>query len=271
MGLAGLPFSPWPSCWCWWCWWWCSWPCGSLLPFGTWSFSSTPLAPEMESQGSLRTSVGPRTHASPPHSCRTLCQVARGLPRTATHKDCLPLFSPDAARCLGHFREPDRPEGHNSWTCTRSSLPPEGLRRSSPCSAGCERSVRRLQAASLTRGPRCSQGMETGKERQTHTQSPIQRGLSHPHRSRRLSDHTQTRSCTPSSPVTSQQSQPLRAQPLSHEPVPSEPRDPGHTAGPAFSQEATSGTRPRGTRSSSELLVRHAVRDVMCPSVTGMK
>ena len=59
-----------------------------------------------------------------------------------------------------------------------------------------------------------------------------------------------------SSPATSQQSQPSRAQPLRHEPVPSEQRDPGHTPGPAFSQEAASRTRPRGTRSSSELLVR---------------
>ena len=58
----------------------------------------------------------------------------------------------------------------------------------------------------------------------------------------------------PSSPATSQQSQPSRAQPLRHEPVPSEQRDPGHTPGPAFSQEAASRTRPRGTRSSSELL-----------------
>ena len=51
----------------------------------------------------------------------------------------------------------------------------------------------------------------------------------------------------PSSPATSQQSQPSRAQPLRHEPVPSEQRDPGHTPGPAFSQEAASCTRPRGT------------------------
>ena len=64
----------------------------------------------------------------------------------------------------------------------------------------------------------------------------------------------------PSSPATSQQSQPSRAQPLRHEPVPSEQRDPGHTPGPAFSQEAASRTRPRGTRSSSELLVRHTGR-----------
>lgn len=201
MGLVGLPFSPWPSCWCWWCWWcwWrCSWPCGSLLLFGTWSFSSVLLAPDMEPQGSLRTSVVPGTRASPPHSCRTLRQVARGLPRTDTHKGCLPVFSPDASRRLGHFREPDRPEGDGSWTCTRSSLPPEGLPRSSPCSAGCERSVRRLQAASLTRGQRCGQGTETGNERQTHTQSPIPRGLSHPRRSGRPSDRAQARSCTPS-------------------------------------------------------------------------
>ena len=201
MGLVGLPFSPWPSCWCWWCWWrwwWCSWPCGSLLLFGTWSFSSVLLAPDMEPQGSLWTSVLPGTHASPPHSCRTLCKVARGLPRTATHKDYLPIFSPDAARCLGHFQEPDRPEAHGPWTCSRSSLTLEGLRRSSPCLAGWERSVRRLQAASLIRGQRCCQGMETGKERQTHTQSPIQRGLSHPRRSGRPSDRAQTRSCTPS-------------------------------------------------------------------------
>ena len=249
MGLVGLPFSPWPSCWCWWCWWRCSWLCGSLLLFGTWSFSSILLAPEMEPQGSLRTSVVPGMHASLPHSCQTLCQVARGLPKTATHKDCLPIFSPDASRRLGHFREPDRPEGDGSWTCSRSSLPLEGLRRSSPCSAGWERSVRRLQATSLTRGPRCSQGMETGKERQTHTQSPIQRGLSHPRRSQRPSDCAQTRSHTPSSPATSQQSQPSRAQPLRHEPVPSEPRDSGHTVGPAFSQEAASCTRQGGTRS----------------------
>ena len=33
-----------------------SWPCGSLLLFGTWSFSSVLLAPDMEPQGSLRTS-----------------------------------------------------------------------------------------------------------------------------------------------------------------------------------------------------------------------
>lgn len=75
---------------------------------------------------------------------------------------------------------------------------PEGLPRSSPCSAGCERSVRRLQAASLTRGQRCGQGTETGNERQTHTQSPIPRGLSHPRRSGRPSDRAQARSCTPS-------------------------------------------------------------------------
>ncbi|KAI4570908.1 hypothetical protein MJT46_006425 [Ovis ammon polii x Ovis aries] len=52
------------------------------------------LAPEMEPQGTLRTSVLPGTHRSPPHSCRTLCLVARGLPRTATHKDCLPIVPP---------------------------------------------------------------------------------------------------------------------------------------------------------------------------------
>lgn len=79
----------------------------------------------------------------------------------------------------------------------RSSLPPKGS-RSSPCSAGGERSVRRLQAASLTRGQRCGQGTETGNERQTHTQSPIPRGLSHPRRSGRPSDRAQARSCTPS-------------------------------------------------------------------------
>ena len=157
----------------------------------------------------------------------------------------MPILSLDAARRLGHFPEPDRPEGDGPRTCTRSSLPHEGLRRSSPCSASWERSVRRLQAASLTRGQRCGQGMETGKERQTHTQSPIQRGLSHPRRNGRPSDCAQTRSCNPSSPATSQQSQPSRAQPLRHEPVPSEPRDPGHTPGPAFSQEAASCTRPR--------------------------
>ena len=175
MELVGLPFSPWPSCWCWWRWWWCSWPCGSLLLFGTWSFPRTLLEPDMETQGSLRTSVLPGMHASLPQSCRTLCQVARGPLRTATHKDCLPISSPDAARRLGHFREPDRPEGNDSWTCTCSSLPPEGLRRWSPCSAGWGHSVRGLQAAPFTRGQRCGQGMETGKERQTHTQSPIQR------------------------------------------------------------------------------------------------
>ena len=38
----------------------------------------------------------------------------------------------------------------------------------------------------------------------------------------------------PSSPATSQQSQPSRDQPLRHEPVPSERRDPRHTAGPPF-------------------------------------
>ena len=191
---------------CWWrsffgtgwvAWWRCSRPCGSLLLFGTWSFSSILLAPDMEPQGSLQTSMVPGTHASPPHSCRTLCQVARGLPRTATHKDCLPIFSPDAGQRWGHFREPDRPEGDGSWTCTRSSLPLEELRRSSPCSAGWEHSVRHLQAESLTRGPWCGQGMEMGKERQTHTKSPIQRGLSHPRRSGRPSGRAQTRSCTP--------------------------------------------------------------------------
>ena len=151
----------------------------------------------MEPQGSLRTSVLLVRHGFPHHSCQTLCQVARGLPRTATHKNYLPILSLDAARRLGHFPEPDRPEGDGPRTCTRSSLPHEGLRRSSPCSASWERSVRRLQAASLTRGQRCGQGMETGKERQTHTQSPIQRGLSHPRRSGRPSGRAQTRSCTP--------------------------------------------------------------------------
>ena len=132
MGLVGSPFSPWPSCRCWWCRWWCSWHRGSLLLFGTRRFSSMLLAPEMEPQGTLRTSVLPGTHRSPPHSCRTLCLVARGLPRTATHKDCLPIFPPRRCSTLGHFREPGRPEGHGAWTCTRSSLhlPAEGLRTS---------------------------------------------------------------------------------------------------------------------------------------------
>ena len=134
-------------------------------PDGTWSFSSVLLAPEMEPQGFLRMSVVPGTHASPDDFCRTLCQVAQGLPRTATHKDCLSIFSPKTARCLGHFQEPDRPEGDGQWTCTCSSLPPEGLRRSSPCSAGWERSVRRLQAASLTRGQRCGPGNRDGERK----------------------------------------------------------------------------------------------------------
>ena len=56
--------------------------------------------------------------------------------------------------------------------------------------------------------------MQTGKERQTHTQSPIQRELSYPRRSARASDRAQTSSRTPSSPVTSQQSQPSRARQL---------------------------------------------------------
>ena len=176
MGLVGSPFSPWPSCRCWWC----SRHCGSRLLFGTWRFSSTLLAPEMEPQGTLWMSVLSGTHGSPPHSCRTLCLVARGLPRAATHKDCLPIFPPDGARRLGHSREPGRPQRHGAWTCTRSSLhhPRERLRRSSPCSAGCERSVRRLQAGSLTRGQQWGQGLETREGRQSHTQSPIQTGLS---------------------------------------------------------------------------------------------
>ncbi|XP_027391481.1 uncharacterized protein LOC113889150 [Bos indicus x Bos taurus] len=219
----------------------------------------------MEPQGSLRTSVVPGTRASPPHSCRTLRQVARGLPRTDTHKGCLPVLSPDASRRLGHFREPDRPEGDGSWTCTRSSLPPEGLPRSSPCSAGRERSVRRLQAASLTRGQRCGQGTETGNERQTHTQSPIPRGLSHPRRSGRPSDRAQARSCTPSPhPL---QRLPSRASPreLSRSgtsPSQVNTETPGTLPGvcPALSQEAASRPRPRGTRSSSELSVRHTGR-----------
>ena len=224
MALVGSPFSPWPSCRCWWCRWWCSRHRGSRLLFGTWRFSSTLLAPEMEPQGTLRTSVLSGTHGSPTQSCWKLCLVARGLPRAATHKDCLPIFSADAARRLGHSREPGRPEEHGSWTCTRSSLhlPPEGLRRASPCSAGCERSVRRLQAASLARGQRCGQGLETGEERQSHTQSPIQRGLSHPRRSGRPWHRAQTRSRTPFAPPTSQQSQPSRAEPLGHKPVPRE-------------------------------------------------
>ncbi|XDA73311.1 hypothetical protein R6Z07F_003584 [Ovis aries] len=97
------------------------------------------LAPEMEPQGTLRTSVLPGTHGSPPHSCRTLCLVARGLPRAATHKDCLPIFPPDAARRLGHFREPGRPEGHALALKARGRgapgarvqlCPPGGLERS---------------------------------------------------------------------------------------------------------------------------------------------
>ena len=57
--------------------------------------------------------------------------------------------------------------------------------------------------------------MQTGKERQTNIQSPVQRGLSHPRRSARPSDRAQTRSRTPSSPGTSQQRQPSRARLLS--------------------------------------------------------
>ena len=161
----------------------------------------------MEPQGSLRTSVllvipagGPfpkQHYASQGHS---------------THRALSPICSPVPARRLGRSREPDRPEGDGSRACSRSCLPRKGLRRSSPCSAGCGRSVRRLQAASLTRGQRCGQRMETGKERQTHTQRPIQRGLSQPRRSARPSGRAQTRSRTPSSPVTSQQSQLSRAQ-----------------------------------------------------------
>lgn len=180
MALVGSPFSPWPSCRCWWCRWWCSRHRGSRLLFGTWRFSSTLLAPEMEPQGTLRTSVLSGTHGSPTQSCWKLCLVARGLPRAATHKDCLPIFSADAARRLGHSREPGRPEGHCAWTCIRSSLhlPPEGLRRASPCSAGCERSVRRLQAAVTHQRPAVRPGTgDGGRKAKPHPKSHPERTL----------------------------------------------------------------------------------------------
>lgn len=97
--------------------------------------------------------------------------------------------------------------------------------------------------------------MEKGEERQTRTR-PIQGGPSHPRRSGRPSGRAQARSRTPSSPVTSQQSQPSRAQALGHEPVPSEPRGPGPTPGPDFFQEAASRTPPRGTLGASHRACR---------------
>ena len=64
-----------------------------------------------------------------------LCPGSSNPKGHSTQRTWSTIFTPDPAQCLGRFREPDKPEGDDSQICTCTSLPPAGLRRSSPLPA----------------------------------------------------------------------------------------------------------------------------------------